>query len=459
MKIMVLGACGTFMAGMVVLAKQLGHTVVAYDQGCYPPMSTQLQAHDVILRHDDHLQLEGVALVVIGNGLSRQHPWVAQVLDANVPYTSGPQWLQENVLQGRHVIAVAGTHGKTTTSAMTTWILDQMGLKPGYLIGGCVSGLPSSAALGDLHAPFVIEADEYDSAFFDKRAKFLHYRPTTLVVGRLEHDHLDIYPTMQSMLQPFATLLQMVPNRGHIVHASQCDAFEAMLATHAHASHQAALAPGAPWQVSFDAPSGKSFHLFAKDTHQSFTVSWQSLFGQYNGWNGALAMLAAEQVGVTLAQSASVLSSFQGVAKRLQCWSDTPGVTVYEDFAHHPTAMALVIAALRHQHPKAKIKVLLQLGSFTQRSGLHWTEVGRVMQDVQGVWILRPADMDRDCDALLAQIGAHGHLFNDVGRMVQSVQTHLCADDVVVLMSSRDFMGLKPMLHDAIQARKLTVSS
>ncbi len=440
MKIMVLGACGTFMAGVVVLAKQLGHDVVAYDEGCYPPMSTQLQAQGVVVQNATTLALNHIDLVVIGNGFSRSHTWVRQVLRSDVPYTSGPAWLFDHVLQRRHVIAIAGTHGKTTTTGMTVWILAQLGMRPGFLIGGMVEGMSTSANLGHQDAPFVIEADEYDSAFFDKRAKFLHYRPKTLVINRLEHDHVDIYPTMQAMLQPFKTLLQTVPDHGCIIDASESSALSEVVATHA-------FAPVTPMFTSNAAKVLKSLPNVGFELGADACVSWRHVFGAHNDHNGALALMAVMDVGVSSAEAARVLSDFPGVAKRLQKWPNTGDVDVYEDFAHHPTAMRAVLTALHRRHPNRPIKVLLQLGSYTQRAGVHWPMVAAALKTASGVWMLRPSDTDSDVDVLLAAMGGHAHLFNEVRRLAAHVQNTLVAEDVVVIMSSRDFDGIRDVWH------------
>ncbi|MCH8539049.1 MAG: UDP-N-acetylmuramate:L-alanyl-gamma-D-glutamyl-meso-diaminopimelate ligase, partial [Alkalimonas sp.] len=340
MHIHILGICGTFMGGIAALAKSLGHQVTGSDNNVYPPMSTQLEQLGIELTSGfDASQLEPAPdLVIIGNALSRGNPAVEAVLERQLPYTSGAEWLSRHVLQQRWVLAVAGTHGKTSCSSMLTWILQQAGLKPGFLIGGVAPQLGVSAQLGE--SPFfVIEADEYDTAFFDKRSKFVHYRPRTLIINNLEYDHADIFPDLAAIQRQFHHLIRMVPASGLILTPAQVPAIENTLAQGCWSERQSydasAELPETDWQSRCIAADGSVFDVLLQGQVQG-QVQWQ-LLGQHNVANAMMAVAAARHVGVPVSVAIEALCSFQPPKRRLELLTDSAGICLYDDFAHHPT--------------------------------------------------------------------------------------------------------------------------
>jgi len=375
MHIHILGICGTFMGSLAVLSRELGHKVTGSDQGVYPPMSTQLQAQGIELMegyHPDNLKPRP-DLVLIGNALSRGNAEVEQVLNRNIPYTSGPEWLAREVLHQRWVLAVAGTHGKTTTTAMLLWILEQAGFDAGYLVGGVPKDLPVSARLGSSDF-FVIEADEYDSAFFDKRSKFVHYRPRTLILNNLEFDHADIFDNVEAIERQFHQLICTVPSQGLILRP--------MLDS--HLDNAIALGCWTPQQTLFigdeaDSPSHWRAELLSDDgshfmvlRHEQpvAAVKW-SHSGRHNVSNALSAIAAARHVGVTPDHAISALCRFSGVKRRMELLADIKGVRVYDDFAHHPTAIAATLDGLRKQVGDEPVLALIELRSNTMKQGVH----------------------------------------------------------------------------------------
>ena len=346
MHVHILGIAGTFMGGIAAIAQAAGHRVTGSDRGIYPPMSEQLAALGIgLVQGYDAAQLDPRPdIVVVGNALSRGVPVVEAMLDLGLPYVSGPQWLAENVLHGRHVLAVAGTHGKTTTTSMLAWILESAGLAPGYLIGGIAGNFPTSARLGA--APyFVIEADEYDTAFFDKRAKFVHYRPRTVVLGNLEYDHADIYPDVAAIRWQFNQLLRCVPPSGRVI-ANGADAnLEATLAGGCWTPVERFALPPAAGEWSANIAPGtaqRRFEVMAAGRSAGW-VDWP-LLGEHNVMNALAAIAAAAQAGVAPERAVQALAGFRGVRRRMEVRGVAAGVTVYDDFAHHPTAIRTTLA-------------------------------------------------------------------------------------------------------------------
>ncbi len=336
MHIHILGICGTFMGSLAVLAKELGHQVTGSDANVYPPMSTQLQAQGIELMQGyeaEHL-IPNPDLVVIGNALSRGNPAVEYVLDRGLPYVSGPQWLADHVLQGRWVLGVAGTHGKTTTSSMLAWVLEDAGMMPGFLIGGVPQNFGVSARLGD--SPFfVVEADEYDSAFFDKRSKFVHYRPRTAILNNLEFDHADIFPDLAAIERQFHHLVRTVPGEGLIIHPTGEAALERVIGMGCWTPVQT-TGEGGDWQARLLAEDGSCFEVLFQGELQG-TVDWP-LTGRHNVANALATLAAARHVGILPGQAANALCRFKSVKRRMEKVAEVAGVTLYDDFAHHPTA-------------------------------------------------------------------------------------------------------------------------
>ncbi|SHK72805.1 UDP-N-acetylmuramate: L-alanyl-gamma-D-glutamyl-meso-diaminopimelate ligase [Marinobacter antarcticus] len=375
MHIHILGICGTFMGSLAVLARELGHTVTGSDQGVYPPMSTQLEAQGIGLMDGfsaQHLEPKP-DLVLIGNAMSRGNPEVEAVLNRNIDYMSGPEWLSREVLRHRWVMAVAGTHGKTTTTAMLLWILEQAGLAPGYLVGGVPKDFPVSASLGNSDF-FVIEADEYDSAFFDKRSKFIHYRPHTLILNNLEFDHADIFDNVEAIERQFHYLVRTVPSQGLIIRPSLDAHLDKAVAMGCWSPVQSAAIGSettgmADWRAELLAEDGSRFMVIHHEQPVA-VVKW-SQTGLHNVRNALAAIAAARHVGVTPDHAIAALCRFSGVKRRMELLADIGGVKVYDDFAHHPTAIATTLDGLRNQVGEEPVIALIEPRSNTMKQGVH----------------------------------------------------------------------------------------
>lgn len=375
MHIHILGICGTFMGSLAVLARELGHTVTGSDQGVYPPMSTQLEAQGISLMDGfsaKHLEPKP-DLVLIGNAMSRGNPEVEAVLNRNIDYMSGPEWLAREVLRHRWVLAVAGTHGKTTTTAMLLWILEQAGLAPGYLVGGVPKDFPVSASLGSSDF-FVIEADEYDSAFFDKRSKFIHYRPHTLILNNLEFDHADIFDNVEAIERQFHHLVRTVPSQGLIIRPSIDIHLDKALAMGCWSPVQdtavgSEIVGTADWRAELLSEDGSRFMVIHHE--QPVAVVRWSQTGLHNVRNALSAISAAKHVGVTPDHAVAALCRFSGVKRRMELLADINGVKIYDDFAHHPTAIATTLDGLRNQVGKEPVIALIEPRSNTMKQGVH----------------------------------------------------------------------------------------
>ena len=374
MHIHILGICGTFMGSLAVLARELGHRVTGSDQGVYPPMSTQLEAQGIELMQGYHAGNLKPApdLVLVGNAMSRGNPEVEAVLNRNLDYMSGPEWLAREVLRHRWVLAVAGTHGKTTTTAMLLWILEQAGFEAGYLVGGVPRDFPVSARLGNSDF-FVIEADEYDSAFFDKRSKFVHYRPHTCILNNLEFDHADIFDNVEAIERQFHHLVRTVPSTGAIIRPAIDPHLDRALAMGCWSPLQTTAIgseAGAPnWRAELLTDDGSSFMLIHHEQPVA-TVNW-NMTGLHNVRNALSAIAAARHVGVTPDHAVSALNRFGGVKRRMELLAEVDGVRVYDDFAHHPTAIATTLEGLRHRVGREKIIALIEPRSNTMQQGIH----------------------------------------------------------------------------------------
>ena len=368
MYIHILGICGTFMGGLALIARAAGHRVTGCDSGVYPPMSTQLQAEGIALVEGwDAGQLDlAPDLLVVGNVVSRGNPLMEAILDRGLPYTSGPQWLAENVLAGKWVLAVAGTHGKTTTSAMLAWILEDAGLAPGFLIGGVPNNFGVSARLTET-AYFVIEADEYDTAFFDKRSKFVHYRPRTAILNNLEYEHADIFPDLAAIETQFHHLVRTVPRRGLLVVDGSSDALQRVLARGAWTPiERVGIRDG--WHAApREGKGGDAWEINCADVALG-TLSW-TLQGEHNTRNALAALAAARHAGVRPEQAIAALGRFTSVKRRMEVRGVVGGVTVYDDFAHHPTAIATTVAGLRKAVGAARIVAVIEPRSNTMKLG------------------------------------------------------------------------------------------
>ncbi|MEE9478644.1 MAG: UDP-N-acetylmuramate:L-alanyl-gamma-D-glutamyl-meso-diaminopimelate ligase [Roseateles sp.] len=482
MHLHILGICGTFMGGLAALACEAGHRVTGCDANVYPPMSTQLQALGIELI--EGFGAEQLALrpdvFVIGNVVTRgeRFPLMEAILDAGLPYVSGPQWLAEHVLQGRHVLAVAGTHGKTTTTSMLAWILEHAGQKPGFLVGGVPQNFGVSARLGErpggagpsqgatapaagsaaaegprmgASSPFVIEADEYDTAFFDKRSKFVHYRPRTAVLNNLEHDHADIFPDLAAIETQFHHLVRTVPASGRLVVNARDDALQRVLARGCWSEVQ-----------RFGAKKEEAGMLRARGEPQAFDVlrgslklarvEW-GLIGEHNQLNALAAIAAAEHVGVTPEQAAAALGEFQNVRRRMELRGEVGGVKVYDDFAHHPTAMRTTINGLRRRiAPAERILAIFEPRSNTMKLGT---------MKAQLPWALEEADLAFcnqqglawDAREALAPMGAQAVVGADVDALVAAVVKAAKPGDHLLCMSNGGFGGIHDKLLQSLAAR------
>jgi UDP-N-acetylmuramate: L-alanyl-gamma-D-glutamyl-meso-diaminopimelate ligase len=446
MHIHILGICGTFMGGIAAIAKSLGHKVTGSDANVYPPMSTQLEQLGIELTQGyDPKQLQPAPdLVIIGNAMSRGNPAVEYTLDQNIPYSSGPQWLAEQVLHQRWVLAVSGTHGKTTTSSMLAWVLEYAGLKPGFLIGGIPQNFDSSARLGD--SPFfVIEADEYDTAFFDKRSKFVHYRPRTLVINNLEYDHADIFPDLAAIQRQFHHLLRMVPATGLVLSPADVDAVDQTLAMGCWSEQQRY---GKDWTVELKQPDGSVFELFYQGKIQG-TLHWD-LCGNHNVENAVMAIAAARHVGVPVAVSIEALTQFVAPKRRMELKGTVKGIAVYDDFAHHPTAIETTLAGLRARVGGAKIWAVLEPRSNTMRMGVHKSAIADSLHDANEVLLFEPANSGWSLAAVAEQMLGRASVFQSVELIVAALVEKASAGDHIVIMSNGGFGGIHQKLLDAL---------
>ncbi|WP_100640198.1 UDP-N-acetylmuramate:L-alanyl-gamma-D-glutamyl-meso-diaminopimelate ligase [Marinobacter salexigens] len=457
MHIHILGICGTFMGSLAVLARELGHTVTGSDQGVYPPMSTQLEAQGISLMEGysaEHLEPKP-ELVLIGNAMSRGNPEVEAVLNRNIDYMSGPEWLAREVLRHRWVLAVAGTHGKTTTTAMLLWILDQAGLAPGYLVGGVPKDFPVSASLGDSDF-FVIEADEYDSAFFDKRSKFVHYRPHTLILNNLEFDHADIFENVEAIERQFHHLVRTVPSQGLIVRPSLDKHLDNALAMGCWSPVQdmaigSEAATSVDWRAELLSEDGSRFMVVHHEQPVA-VVKW-SQTGMHNVRNALVAIAAAKHVGVTPDHAVAALCRFSGVKRRMELLADIGGVKVYDDFAHHPTAIETTLDGLRNQVGEEPVIALIEPRSNTMKQGVHQHTLLPSAALADKVYWANLNTMDWLPELVSAwqsdnaESGKH-FVESTVEGLIERVMTDLPSPCHIVIMSNGGFGGI----HDKLVA-------
>lgn len=443
MKIHILGICGTFMGGIALLARAQGHEVTGADSNVYPPMSTLLaeQGIDILAGYQPEDLPQDADAIVVGNVMKRGLAVVERMLDRGLPYISGPQWLGENILRGRWVLAVAGTHGKTTTASMLAWILEYAGLQPGFLIGGVPENFGVSARLGD--SPFfVVEADEYDTAFFDKRSKFVHYHPRTVILNNLEYDHADIFPDVQAIKIQFHHLMRTVPSSGLAV----------VNGGDAHLKETLAMGCWTPvetfaegdWRAECLQADGGEFRVFCKGEGQG-VVRW-SLLGEHNVNNALAAIAAARHAGVPVAQAIAALGGFEGVKRRMQVRGTVRGVTVYDDFAHHPTAISTTLAGLRAKVGQGRIIALLEPRSNTMRMGTHKAQLAVSLQAADVVFLYQPAGLGWGVTDVAVEVGEHCQVLQDIDALVTAVVASAQAGDHILVMSNGGFGGI----HDKL---------
>ncbi len=442
-RIHILGICGTFMTGIALLARELGFEVSGSDRNVYPPMSEVLKSTGIkVFEGYDPMHLRpSPDLVIVGNVISRGNPELEFVLNKNLPYFSGPEWLAQNVLRKRHVLAVAGTHGKTTTASLLTWILTQAGLNPGYLIGGLPINLQTTASLGK--SPyFVIEADEYDTAFDDKRSKFLHYRPRTLILNNLEYDHADIFPDLAAIKKQFEHLLRTVPGSGTIIYPKDDAEIIDVLGRGCWTSTHTIGTPESVWHVRNKNEDGTKFELWHRDQKLG-VVKW-SLVGDHNVRNALAAVAAAHEVGVTSEAVISALKSFQGVKRRLEVRGIVNEIAVYDDFAHHPTAIAATLAGLRSKVGNKRIFAVLEFGSNSMNSGVHQYSLSKSLKLADHILFLRPQKWD--ISSIVRELGNRAASFENENQIIERLCLELKPGDQVLIMSNKEFGNIHQRL-------------
>ncbi|MDD5579563.1 MAG: UDP-N-acetylmuramate:L-alanyl-gamma-D-glutamyl-meso-diaminopimelate ligase [Methylobacter sp.] len=449
MHIHILGICGTFMGGLAVIARQLGYQVSGSDQNVYPPMSTQLSEQGIQLMEGykaENLDCKP-DLVIIGNALSRGNPEVEAVLNKSLKYVSGPQWLSEHVLQDKWVLAVAGTHGKTTTTGMLSWILEHQGLKPGFLIGGIPLNFDVSARLGDSDF-FVIEADEYDSAFFDKRSKFVHYRPRTAILNNLEFDHADIFPDLDAIKKQFHHLVRTVPGEGLIISPEDDANINDVLAMGCWTPvEKTSIGSEARWNAELIKADGSQFSVMMDNKAQEI-VDWP-LTGEHNVYNALSAIAAANHIGIKAADAIKALRQFKNVKRRMEVIATIKAVTLYDDFAHHPTAIETTLDGLRKQVGNERIIAIVEPRSNTMRMGVHTETLAKSLSNADLAIIYQPESMGWDLSRLK--------------KYAKNIEICLSLDDIIaklkfearygghfVLMSNGSFGGIYQRLQEAL---------
>lgn len=453
MHIHILGICGTFMGGLALLARELGHTVSGSDANVYPPMSTQLQGQGITLMQGyepEHLNPEP-DIVVIGNALSRGNPAVEAVLAQGLRYTSGAQWLLDYVLQDRWVLAVAGTHGKTSTASLLAWLLEDNKMSPGFLIGGIPGNFGISARLGETPF-FVVEADEYDTAFFDKRSKFVHYHPRTLILNNLEYDHADIFPDIEAIQTQFHHLIRTVPANGLIIsHADEpylektiekgcwtpIEYFSGKQTKH--------------WQAQTISQDGREFDVLL-NSEKVASAKW-SMLGEHNMQNALAAIAAARHVGVPAELSVESLSRFKGIKRRMEVCGIVNNITVYDDFAHHPTAIQLTLDGLRKNVSEKRIIAILEPRSNTMKMGVHKDTLADSLSLADHVYLYQADNLGWDIAAELKNNKDSVQVFSATQAIIDKVMEEVKEDDHIVIMSNGGFEGIHQRLLDALKVK------
>ena len=448
----ILGICGTFMGGLALLARDSGYRVSGSDANVYPPMSTQLIESGIAVTDGyDADQLQPAPdCVVVGNALSRGNSAIESMLNRHLHYTSGPEWLGQHILKDRWVLAVAGTHGKTSTASMLAWILEQAGLAPGFLIGGVPVNFGLSARLGEGRY-FVVEADEYDSAFFDKRSKFVHYRPDTLVINNLEYDHADIFADLAEIETQFHHLIRCIPGDGAIIRG-EGDAIDRVLARGVWSAVSTVTAAsetttaGWSWRSG---PAPENVFTITTPDGKAYPLRWP-LIGAHNAANATAAVAAAAQVGVDPADAVNALASFAGIKRRLELLGAPHNIAVFDDFAHHPTAIAVTLSAMRAEPPSGKLIALVEPRSNTMRLGQYRTELGAAAQEANHVIWFEPPGLDWNLSAALDAY-EHQEVVSDIDTLLSRALALAHPGDKIVIMSNGGFQGLHTRLIAALE--------
>ncbi|MBQ4889582.1 UDP-N-acetylmuramate:L-alanyl-gamma-D-glutamyl-meso-diaminopimelate ligase [Shewanella sp. MMG014] len=465
MHVHILGICGTFMGGLALLARAMGHKVTGSDANVYPPMSTQLEEQGIeLIQGFDPVQLgkdgeNQPDVVVIGNAMSRGNPCVEAVLNRGINYTSGPQFLSEYILPNRWVLAVSGTHGKTSTSSMLAWVLEYCGYEPGFLIGGVPQNFGVSARLG--HSPFfVVEADEYDSAFFDKRSKFVHYRPRTLVINNLEFDHADIFADLGAIQRQFNHVIRTVPGEGKVIWPAEVEAVKDVIELGCwseqelfYATSTAGKQAGKGWYANTIAADGHEFEVMFDGESQGI-LNWD-LLGQHNIENAVMAIAAARHVGVLPAQAIEALTQFSPPKRRLELLDTVSGIAVYDDFAHHPTAIATTLQGLRAKVGEAdnasgKLIVVLEPRSNTMKSGVHKDTLAASMALADCAFLYQADNIGWDMSANMNHASIPVTVMTEITDIINAVSSLAQSGDTIVIMSNGGFNGIHQKLISAL---------
>ncbi len=454
MHIHILGICGTFMGGLAVIARQLGYQVSGSDQNVYPPMSTQLQQQGIQLMEGYRAENLDVNpdLVIIGNALSRGNPEVEEVLNKGLNYVSGPQWLSEHVLHDKWVLGVAGTHGKTTTASMLSWILEHQGFNPGFLIGGIPLNFGISARLGggpeNKSGFFVIEADEYDSAFFDKRSKFVHYRPRTAILNNLEFDHADIFPDLDAIKRQFHHLVRTIPGEGLIISPERDANLNDVLTMGCWTPvEKTSINESSQWNATLLKADGSQFSVLFENNEQGI-IDW-TLTGEHNVYNALSAITAANHVGILPKDAIAALSQFINVKRRMEVIAKINGVTLYDDFAHHPTAIATTLDGLRKQVGQERIIAIVEPRSNTMRLGVHTETLAKSLDNADLAIIYQPKNLDWN----LSKLKTHANnieIFQSLDDIIDKLKVEALTGGHFVLMSNGSFDGIYQRLQEEL---------
>jgi UDP-N-acetylmuramate: L-alanyl-gamma-D-glutamyl-meso-diaminopimelate ligase len=448
MNLHILGICGTFMGGVAALARERGDSVSGADQNVYPPMSTQLEALGIQLNSGYDGALPDADQVVVGNALSRGNPAIEALLDSGRGYTSGAQWLAEQVLPGRTVLAVAGTHGKTTTSSMLAWLLESAGAEPGFLIGGVPQNFAVSARLGR-GACFVVEADEYDTAFFDKRSKFVHYRPRIAVLNNLEFDHADIFPDLAAIQRQFHHLVRTVPGSGRLIVNGEDAALAEVLAMGCWtAVERFAIDGDADWRAVDVAADGSRFDVLHHGRLLG-TVHWSQV-GRHNVMNALAALAAAAAAGFDAAALLPALAGFRSARRRLELLIERDGIRVYDDFAHHPTAIATTLAGVGARSPGQRVVAVLEPRSNSMRMGAHADQLAPALAAADLVLFLARPELPWDAERVIGELRGEGIAVADTDRLLATLQARLRPGDQIVFMSNGGFDGAPRRFADLL---------
>ena len=452
MKLHILGICGTFMGGIAALARELGHEVEGSDSNVYPPMSTQLESLGIALKNGylaTHIDAD-TDQVIVGNALSRGNPAIEHVLDQRVAYISGPQWLGEQLLGSRQVLAVAGTHGKTTTTSLLAWLLESSGLEPGFLIGGVPDNFAVSAQLG-AGKSFVIEADEYDTAFFDKRSKFVHYRPSIAILNNLEYDHADIFPDLAAIQRQFHHLVRIVPGSGLLIVNAEDANLAEVLKMGCWSRVETFGIESGDWRARLLEADGSVFEVSFMGSLIG-TVRW-SLLGRHNVMNALAALAAAQAASVDVAGVLPAFADFRSVKRRMERIGEYDGIVVYDDFAHHPTAIETTLAGLRASVGAARIIVALEPRSNSMRLGVHAEQLAPSLAIADHVVFLQRPELPWDAQKVISALGGHAQAVANVDTLLDAMRAQVRAGDHVVFMSNGGFEAAPRRFFELLRAR------